>query len=195
MLSRFRGLIALGTSLAIGGCAAFPEGVVIYEPNYAQLYSQGDFEFAAQRGEIKTAVKGSPFGIADEPFADKVMAMMNGANWGPRVDYTRNPTRIPPDTSESRFHVEIVFNPAANFAARSACGEPMKSPVTATGPDVYMVAAFCFGDRLMSESAGRATGLTGPDDPRFRSLVRGVTLALIPVIDMRDVGDKSDPLS
>jgi hypothetical protein len=52
-----------------------------------------------------------------------------------------------------------------------------------------MLAAFCFGDRLMSQASGRAKGVSGTDDPKFAALVRGVTHALFPQIDHKRSGD------
>jgi hypothetical protein len=43
--------------------------------------------------------------------------------------------------------------------------------------------AFCYGDQLKSDARGWVYDLRRVDDPRFASLVKQVTLAMIPTGD------------
>jgi hypothetical protein len=159
------------------------DGVTVYEPLSAQRYSRGDFEYAARSGEMQTEVVGDPFGNAPG-LAAAVAEYMYRANHGPAVKFALEPA----GRGSAPFHVVMVFNPPLRATGADACAH-VGGLETARGSDpVNLLAAFCSGDVVMSEASGRIGGVAGPDDPKFRSLVRAVTTALIPVDDRKNVG-------
>lgn len=182
MDSRLRRILARSTLAAIvplAGC----DGVIIYQPMSAQRYSKGDFDYAARSGEMKTEVVGDPFGNATG-IAAAVTEHMYRANHGPSVKFVLQPE----GRGSAPFHVVMVFNPPPRVTGAEACSQVGRIE-TARGTDpVYLLAAFCSGDVVMSEASGKVGGVTGPDDPKFRALVRAVTTALIPADDRKNVG-------
>lgn len=168
---------ALAATSACGG-----NMVLISEPVYQQLYTVEDFQLAALNGEIMTRVFGNPFAVPRDSFAGLVTGMMKGANLGREVIFTGTPA----GRGSGYYHVALAFNPTPRTTADEICaGPPADPPVT--GP-VTLLAAFCRSDGLKSTADGSAGNLSGPEDPRFRELVRGVTLALFPAYDHWDIG-------
>ncbi len=169
-------------ALALGACSS----VRINENHDSQNYYDGAFEFATQSGSIKTVVIGSPFGKDDRSIADKTTALMKGATPGSVVTFE------PSDwtKADNSFRVVVLFNGRMPYDQDAIS---KKGPEIGTDPGrstVRMDAALCHGDYLISSADGSVDGLKGPDDPRFRELVRGVALAMIPAYNYnRDSSD------
>jgi len=163
----------------LGGC----DGVIVYEPIYAQMYSNGSFEYAARNGVIKTEVVGDPFGGSPN-FAERVADYLYGATRSVPVKFALQPD----GRGSAPYHVVMVFNAPAGATSDQACAQRVTPTAGRTSDTIQVLAAFCSGDLAVSEAGGRAGGITGPDDPKFRSLVRQVAYSLIPPYDRRDVG-------
>ncbi len=164
------------------GCAG--NLVLINEPVFQQLYTVEDFQLAAVNGEIKTRIFGNPFAVPRQRFAALVTGMMKGANLGREVTYTGAPT----GRGSGHYHVALAFNPTPRTTADEICAGPPSDPTVPGSGAVTLLAAFCIADRLQSNASGGVGNLSGPGDPRFRELVRGVTLALFPAYDHWDIG-------
>ncbi len=164
------------------GCAG--NLVLINDPVFQQLYTVEDFSLAARNGEIMTRVFGDPFAAPREGFAARVTGMMKGANLGREVTYTGAPA----GGGSGNYHVALAFNPTPRTTADEICAGPPSDPMASGAGPVTLLAAFCHGHGLRSTASGHARNLSGPDDPRFRELVRGVTLALFPAYDHWDIG-------
>ena len=113
-------------------------------------------------------------------FARRVMDMMRGANIGESFAFTSDPTHIPPKGYESRYRVVVQFNPPKNFAAENTCSSTKDVGTGPTGGTVRMLAVFCFDNDMLTQSEGTVSGVSGIDDPKFRSLVRQVIFFLFP---------------
>jgi hypothetical protein len=171
----------LAASLAVLTTLAACDSVVVYEPLYSQRYSDGMFDYAGRNGEMNLDVIGNPFGSSN--FVQIVADDMYGATRGAPVKFTPQPQ----GPGSAPFHVVMAFNPPPGATSDEACARRV-SPTTGTNGVVLVLAAFCSGDVVMTEATGRAGNIAGPDDPRFRSLVRQVALALIPPYDRRNIG-------
>jgi hypothetical protein len=173
----------MAAALIVIGLVSGCEGVMVYEPMYTQLYSNGSFDYAARNGVMKTEIVGDPFGGAPN-FAEKVTDYLYGATRSVPVKFALQPQ----GTGSAPYHVVMIFNAPAGATSDQACAQRV-APAAGRSPDaIHVLAAFCSGDLAMSEAGGRAAGVTGPDDPKFRSLVRQVAYGLIPPYDRRDVG-------
>lgn len=172
------GSIVVGAAMvaAVAGCT----GVRIYEPLDGQNYYDGAFEYATQSGEIDTVVLGSPTGSASADFAAETAAQMKGATPGRVVTFKPIPWSAP---DKRRFRIVALFNGKPPFVDSDLCQNGPEIDVNPGIEAVSMHAAFCQGGHLISSAHGRASNLTGPDDPQFRELVRGVAHAMIPYYD------------
>lgn len=174
-------LAVLAAVLGIAACGS----VIVQEPVFTQVYYDGAFEYAASKGELHTEIDGNPLGLPKNRFDALVTATMKGANFGPEVTYTtgRSERTLKP------FKVVMLFNAPPSASAIEACAENRK-PLSAgdMSGGVSLLSVFCQWGRVLSEAEGTVSGMRGPDDPRFRDLVRQVTASLFPVYDHYDVG-------
>ena len=181
MQTKWLGPLA-GTLLMLGGCFGF--GVIIHEPVGGQNIADGDFDYAARNGEVRTAVFGNPFGAPTGGFTATVTRNMRGANPGKPVAFTPRPT----GGGSGAYHVVMLFNPDRAATANDACANASNVP-TAPGHDpVNLFSAFCIGDTPLSSAGGLANGVSSPEDQNFRELVQQVTQALFPIYDHFDIG-------
>ncbi len=173
--------VVAGVVVAQVGCAF---GVVVYEPLYPQSYTTGEFFYAARGGEMLVEVRGEPFAISPERFADRVVTDMAGATRGPEVRFTT----VSSGAGSAPYRVVMMFNAGPAVLADEACaGTPIQS--SPNGNRVTLLAVFCNGDAALAESEGWAYDVAGPDDDKFRELVRQVAFALIPTHDYQE-GDQ-----
>ena len=181
------GLIA-AAALAIAGCA---QGVIVYAPVNQQLYADGDFESATLSGELRTEVYGSLFGQGGSggPVAAATTRAMKGANRGKEVVFTPSPK----GNGSGGYHVVMLFNPQRAVAPEEICAGADRLAAKPRRGSVYLLSGFCLHDTLLSTAGGRISGLSGPDDPAFRALVRQVTLSLFPAFDHIEPGDSAIP--
>jgi hypothetical protein len=175
---------ALAPAITALGLLAACDGVVVTEPVGAQRYSNGDFEYAARNGEMKTEVAGNPFGGTAPNFAPLVTEYMQNANRSIPVRFVLEPQ----GKGSAPYHVVMAFNPPRGYLARDACSQAGSLPTAPGTGSVYLFSVFCSGDVALSEASGSVANLSGPDDPKLRSLVRQVTYALIPGYDHKGVG-------
>ena len=68
--------IVLGVVSAQVGCTSF---IRVYEPLHSQNYSTGEFSYAARGGEMQLDVRGNPFSMIPERFANRVVAIVFAA--------------------------------------------------------------------------------------------------------------------
>lgn len=178
----FRPVLSVaGLALWLGGCAGM---VVVHQPMHTQRYLDGDFEYAARSGEMRTSVHGNPFAIAPQSFNAAVTGTMRGANTGPDVVFT--PT--PEGEGSGAFHVVLMFDPPVGTFGDDLCADAGAIHPVAGNGGVRLLSAFCVGDQLLSTVGGSVSGVDGPRHPKFRELVRQVTMHLFPAYDHWDIG-------
>lgn len=176
---------AVSGVLALGGCL---DGVAVDEPVYQQLYVDAEFEYAARSGELRTNVYGTPVAGARDGVVALTTAAMRGANRGPEVTFTPTPA----GEGSGAYHVVMLFNPVGWVAPYDVCKDPVRYAGAPSDSRVRLVSAFCFGETMVSNASGSVTGVKGLGDPRFKSLVRQVTLSLFPAYDHWDIGGDGD---
>ena len=162
-------------ALAAAGCS----DVVIQDaPGVTSRtsYYPGEIEYATRKGAIATTVLGNPFGGPKEEFDTRVLGLMKHQNRGVPAEFVATQG----DRTDQVFNVVVAFNLPANIPARRLCKDPAALSTTPHAGNLRMTAAFCHVGSLQSGTFGIANNLSGPDDPKFAELVRGVTHAMTP---------------
>jgi hypothetical protein len=155
-----RSLAALIGALALAGCMA---GTVNYV-NVDSGYDPVQYARLPYTGPLYVEVSGNPFAIPPEQMAKVVYDAIApsdaviGNGQGPRLHFAFGPD-------------------ATNFnLACSASGTKGR-----INDRITMVAALCRGtDHALTYLTASIDGVTGPDDPRFRSFLRQSTVQLFP---------------
>ncbi len=171
-----RARIVAATLLAtlLGGC--FGNGPILthndvagaYEPDFLRVVGTGG-------NELRTIVVGNPFGGSAEVARDLTIEAMQGAVAFTPVRFAAQPARAHP----ANYRVYMVYQPAITQAAGALCrGETPLAGQASAG--LRLLAVYCGGSFAMSEITGRMEVMPSPGDPAFRSLVRQVTLNLLP---------------
>jgi len=120
---------------------------------------------------LPTLVTGNPFSGPQENVVAAVARAMTGGQPFDQAMAARAPLRV-----------LMMFNATTHTGDR-ICDRSQPLPVADTGPgtgSVDLVATYCRGDKPMTQVLARADGMQSADDPRFRDLIRQVTLSLFP---------------
>lgn len=184
------------TASSVAGCSSIVSTVTSYDV----LFTTGvpsEFGYAATGGEMPVVVVGNPFGQPQADVDAKVIAAMQGQNYGARV-------RFVPAVGEARnsgYRVVMLLDSIGGARGDTACslqavaytndsvGQPVSPPAAIPTPApasigrTTLLAAFC-GNADARSWAYSATGpLASPDDPLFRDLVSQTTFAMLPKRD------------
>ena len=178
---------ALGLLAMTAGCS----GVRVYEPLDGQNYYDGAFQYATQKHEIDTVVLGTPFGpAASDDIAAITTAHMKGATEGPVVSFKPVAWAGAGDGNNG-FRVVVLFDGKSPFIDDDLCKDGPSIETAPGASPVTMHAAFCEGPNLISSASGEVGSLSGPQDPKFRQLVREVAHAMIPAVDKNAISNDS----
>lgn len=152
------------TIAACGQNAATVYNSRIYHDRWQDFFSSNDGQ------EYLAVIWGTPFegrkGETETVVLDAVAVAFNR----PGYRFLTNPSSLDPLAPR----LAIMLNPA-NAPQGAPCGDfatatPVTRPI-ASGGDIEIHAALCRGITPLTRAQGRAGGLTGPDDARFRDLV------------------------
>lgn len=173
---------ALASIAMVAACAN--DGVrTVKGDNYA--YSQSYLRYAAGRGPVPAIIRGNALpGLSQAAFAGRVLDEIKDRplGVGPLSFAEVDPAKL----GRAPLFVSFVFNPGPGFGSYDACNPAYAAdaggPVQPDG-SARVVAAFCSSQRLLTETVGEVSGITGPDDPRFGKLMRVVMLDLFPPND------------
>ncbi len=170
MISRWVFCAAL-PFLAAGGCS----NAVIIHSNVANAIDvQSQLGYAMDGRHLRTSIQGNPFDMPKDSFDGIVTNLMSGANPGPPATFSTNPA------TRTHYHVVVWFNPSAAQDSSELCGGKAWSGDDSSTGKLRVMAAFCYGDQVVSEVQGEVPSVTGPGDPRFKSVIQQVTLFLFP---------------
>ena len=160
MMHRYRIVpFAVLAILALQGCA----GPVTLPPLQRAMPTWSIMLQTAARGPMPLQVLGRPF-QADGDIPAIAADAMSDQVFGQRLRFVPAPT----DKAEGA-RVVLAFNPTGTATGRHLClgqsvgGDP--------GERVDALAAFCNGTDLMAEVTGWVSGVSGPEDARFRALL------------------------
>ena len=150
----------------VGACVLSAcNGVTTVRLKGGSTYSAGAYvQTSAQNGANAVVVRNSPFP------PEAVLAAL-------RARYQSGQYRFALGTPAdwNGYTVVIGFG-LPPVGSQSLCADPAPPQPPSPAGVMALVANYCYGNRLVTETLGRAGGVTGPDDPRFGDLI-GQTIA------------------
>lgn len=182
-MSRLASLV--GIALIAGALAACADAVTV-RPTYVGSYHPSMLTYQARQGAMKTEIFGNLFSAPKATLDNAVTGAMSGSIFGRPVQFA---TAVPPE-NRSPYRVVMVVNPAKSMASDELC-QTSDYPTGGPASTLRMEAAFCANGQALTATGGTVAGVQSADDPKFRTLVRQIALALFPVEDPnRDNGDR-----
>ena len=174
------------TFLLAAACA--PGNVRLTHQEINSAYSAGGFAYASAGRDLRVVIHGNPFGGGNTAFRKSVTDAMQGRNWGQKTNFTTTPG----ESARKVYKVVLLFDPPVDFLARKLCGadDTTLAAMPTPGDGVNVFAAFCLGDKSLTEVKGYTAQATNPGDPAFRELVGQVTGALFPPVRRGDDQDR-----
>jgi len=165
--------------LAAGALSSCADIVTVNDPVTQPNYIMGEERYAARNGSIRVEVAGDTFGLAPEPFAERVVNQMRRGYY--RHDFF---TREASSATDPRYKIVMMFNPAPGVSGHDLCAAPQPLPPQAPETRTSLLAAFCGGPVALSDVNGWVR-LSGVEDPKFAELIDGVTNHIFPRRDPR----------
>ena len=164
----------LGVALAaLTACSSDP--TVVSPTNFYAAYTPTVLNYAATRGGMLTEITGNPFDVPQEDLDRAITEAMRGAHFGPTIDFIT----VPPEDYKVPYRVVMVFDAAQGHTEAKLCrSEHGITPQT--GDRVRVHAALCAKESPLTAVSGSIAEADGPDDPRFRRLIRQITTNLFP---------------
>lgn len=200
---------AAAALLALGGCVGTggSGGPVISYSSIESIYSYHEVSYAADGRDLEVVVMGNPFGesgISDDALGDAVVDAMQGLpGW-----MVTNFTTAPGETARPLYRVVWLIGVDAGTSLYRLCGPTSGISVAGYNIGAYtpstaeralppkpgntMIAAFCRRERMMTYLGASIGGITSPDDPRFRDLIKVATRQLLPHRDSSQQGQNRD---
>jgi hypothetical protein len=159
--------LSLLVAAALGGCSA----TVISDTWYDGSFDPREAVSAA------VVVRGAPFG-STAGLEDAVIDAMRG-NTGYRTALSPAPPGALPT-----YRTVLTFDPPPQASGAALCGAlaSLPEPAPGNGGRIALSAAFCRGDRAMSEAFGFFTA-RDIADPAFASAIAAFTHALFPSVN------------
>lgn len=160
----------LAFAALLGGCAG--DSAVIVQDSFRQRTLEAFYQYGAGGRDLRLAVTGNPFDMPQDAFAQKVeQAMPESTGLSPA---TR--PRLNPDASaQDNYSLVFAFQPPRRGDASDLCSGRVGT--VSPGQPVMLDAALCISGFAYSFASGRVVA-DSPDDPRFKSLINQMILAL-----------------
>ncbi len=149
--------------------------VVLSPTSFYAAYTPTVLNYAATHGGILTEVTGNPFDAPQEDLEQAVTQSMTGSHFGPRVAFVTTP----PEEFSSPYRAVLVFDAAQHHPELKLCRfDHGINPQT--GDKVRVHAALCANESPLTAVSGEVGEASDPGDPRFRQLIRQITVNLFP---------------
>ncbi len=183
LLSR---IIFAGSLVFLTTCA--PGNVRLTHQETDSAYDSGEMAYAGAGRDLLVVIYGNPFDGGTAEFQNAVTGAMQGRNWGQRMNFTTTPGA----GARTLYKVVLLFDPPVTLLAQRLCSETAEALAArpSRGEGISVLAAFCRGDKALTEIKGYTGSAPGHDDTAFRELVGQVTQALFPP-DRRDDDDRN----
>ena len=148
----------------------------------AHMYRYDNYTFTtlsqpARQGGMWVDIVGNPFNAPQGEVNAVVEYALTNQRFGPEFPVMADP---PPDLSRV-YRVLLIFSPAINADLYYMCRD-RDQPRDETKSGVALIIAFCEGRRTMTSLRATIPEASGPDDPRFRTMMRQVSVNLFPPI-------------
>ncbi len=181
MMAMVRKLLLVFALLSATACST--NNVVLSPTSFYAAYTPTVLNYAATHGGILMEVVGNPFDAPQKDLEQAITQSMTGSHFGLKVAFATTP----PEEFASPYRVVMVFDAAQNHTDSKLCRfdhgiDPQ------TGDKVRVHSALCAKDKPLTAVSGEVADASGPGDPRFRQLIRQITVNLFPPFnpDRRD---------
>jgi hypothetical protein len=189
-MRRLSALIGATLTLVVTGCS----GVSVVENEHSGTFGSEEYAHDATHGDIPVTVAGSAFGLDRRSLSDLVVRDMQGADWSPHARFTVQPG---PNAAKI-YSYAMMFNGPGEATGSALCAQPQAMSSIPPGPGeatssgtVILVAALCRYNVATMGVTARVANVSGPDDPKFRSLVRTTVFELTRP-NQRRIGHNND---
>jgi hypothetical protein len=163
-MKKFAAVLA-AAAVPLTACAATLGGY-----QYATQYDYQEFYIATAGKPFQVIVAGNPFPTLNaDDVARHLLPAMQASKPRPPLTFTYEK---PGEEPHPYYRLVLVFDPANDFGASSACNGPPRFKPGTPGR-VYVFAVYCRNDLALSQITGW-TEASGPDDPRVRDLFKDV---------------------
>ncbi len=173
MMAMVRKLLLALVLLSATACST--NTVVLSPTSFYAAYTPTVLNYAATHGGILTEVTGNPFDAPQEDLEQAITQSMSGSHFGPRVAFVTTP----PEAFSSPYRVVLVFDAAQNHTDLKLCRFD-HGIAPQTGDKVRVHAALCANESPLTAVSGEVGEASDPGDPRFRQLIRQITVNLLP---------------
>ena len=131
--------------LALGGCGGATITSTAYNvpPSGPEL-----FRYAAVGRDFRTEIHGNPSAAPKQVFEAAVIDAMQGNTWGRPTNFTTTPSQ----TAREDYRVVMIFSGDRSYGGKAACGSVDAASLAPVGGSVKLQAAFCYRDRMLSQS-------------------------------------------
>jgi hypothetical protein len=161
--------ILLTLAAVLAGC-----GPVIDYQWRSTGYTFSDVSLAADQRDLRIDVLGTPPTMNPTAFAAGVAAAM------PRgIGVSAQFTATPGPSADPHYRVVWVMPPSGNQYEGAACTAPLGSYPNPTPSAGGMYALFCRDTSALSGAYARLDAVPNLDDPKFRGLIRDMTLSIL----------------
>ena len=136
--------------------------------DYAVQYDFREFYNIADGKNFRVVFSGNPFpGLNVADVARALLPAMQANKPRPPLTFTYDK---PVEEPRPDYRLVLVFDPANDLGAASACNAPPRFKPGTPGR-VYVFAIYCRNDLALSQTTGW-TDATGPEDPRVGQLFK-----------------------
>lgn len=177
-LSFGKGRKAAAVLVSAGLLAACVGGTQTGSAYISAFYEPQVVAYVTKGGAMPLEVIGQPFaGMDGSDTARQVAKRMKLPGWFATRDFAPAPVEGAPS---GNYRTVLVFNSAElTTDADDACKDAGKIKVTPPGDRIYVIAAFCAGDEVVTDTYGSTVAM-GPDTGEYQQLMTQITMALFP---------------
>lgn len=171
--------VGITLTLVLVGCT----DVSVVENEHSGTFGSEEYAYDASRGAIPVTVAGSALGLNRRSLTEVVVRDMQGADWSPHARFTARPG---PGAAKI-YSYAMMFNGPGEATGSALCAQPQAMSSIPPTPGrtaesgsgaVILVAALCRYNVATMGVTARVANVSGPDDPKFRSLVRAAVFEL-----------------
>lgn len=164
--------LTLAATLPVGGSshAATPRIV----GDIVTAYDPKDFDLYLRDRDGRVVIKGDPFGMGAEAFAQAVTQLIPNKRRGAVTNFTTTPG----PSADKTARLVLLFNVRASG---DICSMKTFEPAAARGGAIRLDAAWCPGPSAHSYATGYLSSASGVADTGFKALVAETATELFPM--------------
>lgn len=167
--------LALGLVLSVAALS----GCVTQMRGYSGVDNEGKREFltyAAAQSPVLLEVKRAPFAGGDKLASAAAARFASGAVFAHPAQFTPDPALA----KHPNYRLVIFANSFPTGSPDALCEGGADVPRKEEPGRIRLDGAFCAGDEPLSTAWTEGPAITNPEDPEFRTMVRGLVNELFP---------------